>query len=320
MKFGKNFAFYRKKLGITQEEVAERLFVSRQTVSRWENGAVVPDVQMLISICELFECDLDSLLRKDVSSEDDFSAHNQADKLSDYNEAYDRHMNRYAFFVALGVALILIGVTTLVFLNAFSKLELISVVLLFVFIFSAVAIFVFFGVEHYAFMRENPFILPYPKDILKAFSKKFSWHIIIATGLIAIGLVFVIITNYDYNSIPADIDKTVWEHVTVGTFLSLVTVAVFIYVYSGMLYAKYNVDEYNEECAKEGFSNSDLFPDIKKEKSIVGGVCAAIMLAATAAFLFVGFLFNKWHIAVVIFPIGALCCGIFSILFNAFKK
>ena len=63
MSFGENLIYYRKNLKITQEELAEKLFVSRQTVSRWETDSTFPDVEMLMNLCELFDCDLDTLVR-----------------------------------------------------------------------------------------------------------------------------------------------------------------------------------------------------------------------------------------------------------------
>ena len=220
MKFGENFTFYRKKLGMTQEEIAERLFVSRQTVSRWENGSVVPDAQTLIQICDFFDCDMDILLRRDAAEADSFHEKSSESRIQNYNESYDLHMNRYAFFIALGVALILIGVTLMIFLSAYERLELLSVIVLFSFIFCAVAIFVLFGIDHTSFMRENPSVLPYPPQEIKAFSKKLPWYIIVATGLIVLDLIFVVLTNYDNTSIPNGFNKNVWEHVTVGIFLS----------------------------------------------------------------------------------------------------
>ena len=66
MNLGKNIVYYRKKLSITQEELAEKLFVTRQTVSRWENGSVVPDLETAVKLCETFGCDLDILVRGDA--------------------------------------------------------------------------------------------------------------------------------------------------------------------------------------------------------------------------------------------------------------
>lgn len=63
MSFGENVGFYRRQLNMTQEELAERLFVSRQTVSRWETDSTLPDVETVISLCEVFSCDMDTLVR-----------------------------------------------------------------------------------------------------------------------------------------------------------------------------------------------------------------------------------------------------------------
>lgn len=65
MKFHESIKEKRKKLNLTQEEVAEKLFVSRQTISNWENGKTLPDIESLISISELYEISLDELIKGD---------------------------------------------------------------------------------------------------------------------------------------------------------------------------------------------------------------------------------------------------------------
>ncbi|WKB49920.1 helix-turn-helix transcriptional regulator (plasmid) [Lactococcus lactis subsp. lactis] len=50
---------------ITQEKLAEILYVSRPTISSWENGRSYPDLQMIVAICDYFEISLDFLLRED---------------------------------------------------------------------------------------------------------------------------------------------------------------------------------------------------------------------------------------------------------------
>ncbi|MCL2751474.1 MAG: helix-turn-helix domain-containing protein [Firmicutes bacterium] len=52
----------RKNSGLTQEEFAERLFVTRQAVSRWENGETTPTIETLKAISELFKVDANILL------------------------------------------------------------------------------------------------------------------------------------------------------------------------------------------------------------------------------------------------------------------
>ena len=51
----------RKIAGMTQEEVAEKVLVSRVTISNWENGKTLPDIASLISLSELYNISLDEL-------------------------------------------------------------------------------------------------------------------------------------------------------------------------------------------------------------------------------------------------------------------
>lgn len=52
----------RRKNGLTQEDLAEKLFVTRQAVSRWENGETTPTIDTLKTISELFKIDANNLL------------------------------------------------------------------------------------------------------------------------------------------------------------------------------------------------------------------------------------------------------------------
>ncbi len=57
-----NIRIYRKRLTLTQEQLAERLGVSFQSVSRWENGTTVPDIELIVAMARLFGCTVDALL------------------------------------------------------------------------------------------------------------------------------------------------------------------------------------------------------------------------------------------------------------------
>ena len=60
MSFGENLQFYRKRKDITQEQLAEQLDVSRQTVSKWESGSSYPEMEKILQLCDLFECPMTS--------------------------------------------------------------------------------------------------------------------------------------------------------------------------------------------------------------------------------------------------------------------
>ena len=69
MFLGSNLIFLRKSNGnMTQERLAQRMGVSRQTVSKWESGEAIPEVSKLIELCEVFSCKLDELLRSDMAA------------------------------------------------------------------------------------------------------------------------------------------------------------------------------------------------------------------------------------------------------------
>lgn len=65
----KNLKIFRKRKGLTQENVAEALNVVRQTVSKWEKGISVPDADMLIRLAEILDVSVNELIGSDVADE-----------------------------------------------------------------------------------------------------------------------------------------------------------------------------------------------------------------------------------------------------------
>lgn len=66
MSLGKNISYLRKQKKITQEQLADQMNVTRQTVSRWESDEIVPELSKLVTMSELFSCNLDSLVKNDL--------------------------------------------------------------------------------------------------------------------------------------------------------------------------------------------------------------------------------------------------------------
>ena len=79
-----NIKTLRKSKGLTQEELANRINVVRQTVSKWEKGYSVPDAEMLKKIAEVLETDVSQLLGSTI--EIDANADLVAEQLSRINE------------------------------------------------------------------------------------------------------------------------------------------------------------------------------------------------------------------------------------------
>ena len=66
MELGKQIKKHRQEAHLSQEELANRVYVSRQTISNWENDKSYPDVNSLVLLSEIFQISLDKLIKGDI--------------------------------------------------------------------------------------------------------------------------------------------------------------------------------------------------------------------------------------------------------------
>ena len=66
MELGNKIKYYRNEKEFSQEELAERVYVSRQTISNWENNKSYPDINSIVLLSEIFEISIDNLIKGDV--------------------------------------------------------------------------------------------------------------------------------------------------------------------------------------------------------------------------------------------------------------
>lgn len=115
---GENIKALRKRKGLTQEELAIRLRVVRQTVSKWEKGLSVPDAEMLQRLAEVLDTDVAQLLGADVKNEQ--SENEIVEQLSRLNEQLaikNRRARRIWRIVGIVLAAILLFNLLLVILG-----------------------------------------------------------------------------------------------------------------------------------------------------------------------------------------------------------
>ena len=105
IKIGEFLKELRKEKGLTQEQLAEKLNVSRRTVSRWETGNNLPDLDVLIEMADYYEVDLRELLDGERKSEEmNKEMEETVLKVADYsNEEKNRLMKNLHFFSRVGV-------------------------------------------------------------------------------------------------------------------------------------------------------------------------------------------------------------------------
>ena len=68
MEIGKRIREHRAELGLSQDDLAARVYVSRQTISSWKNDKTYPDVQSLLILSDVFGATVDSLIKGDVET------------------------------------------------------------------------------------------------------------------------------------------------------------------------------------------------------------------------------------------------------------
>lgn len=103
MKLGEKIALLRKKAGLSQEELAARLGISRQAVSRWETGSAQPDLEKVIELARLFSVTTDYLLLEEAQNRESTLSPSASDLIVE---------RKRKFRIAFGIACVFLGLVT----------------------------------------------------------------------------------------------------------------------------------------------------------------------------------------------------------------
>lgn len=305
MSFAENLQFLRKQKEITQEQLAESLEVSRQSVSKWESAQSYPEMEKLLQICNMFHCDMDTLLQGDVSK-----------VFSEDTYGYDRQKNQFSKWISAGVGLIIFGLSAMVFLAGIGVEEELASVAFFVPLIVAVMVFVVMGMQMERFMQKHPVIEDfYTEEEKDQAYKKYTVRIAAGVGIILIGLLLVLVGEALPDKVSV-ILPSIWvqevDDFSGAVFLLLIAIGVWILVYGGMQKEKYNIQGYNKEANPS--------PEKKRRDTLTGKVCGCIMMLATCIFLFWSFMTNSWEITWVVYPIAGILCGVAAVVLSWEKK
>lgn len=301
MSLGTNIQFYRKQKNMTQEDLAEFMNVSRQTVSKWESDTAFPETDKLITLSDYFGCTLDELIKGNVE-----------ESFTEDAAGYDKEMNSFTRAICLGTATVLAGVTTLLLTTGLGLDETIAAAIFMLFVTVGTAIFKVSGIRHDSYVKENPNIKPfYSVEQIKAFRNKFPAVIAGGTVLVLFGVIALMVMQSFVGKIVPDVmTEESFDALCAAVLLLCVTVAAPLFIYGGMQYAKYDIEEYNKE-------NN---PDKPFEDRLMSAISGGIMLAATIVLFIMGFCFNNWELCWIGYPIGGVLIGIVHCIFSAVKK
>ena len=115
--FAENLKKIRKDKGYTQEILAEKLNVVRQTVSKWEKGLSLPDVDMLSKIANVLETDVNILLDGQITTTDQSEIVKQLAKINEQLTIKNRRYKKIMKTIAIILLIIVIFGILLVILN-----------------------------------------------------------------------------------------------------------------------------------------------------------------------------------------------------------
>ncbi len=285
MSLSENLQFLRAREGVTQEQLAERLDVSRQSVSKWESGASFPEMDTLLKLCDMFHTDMDTLLRGSVEQ-----------SLSEDSAGYDRFMTSYARKVAGSVSALIVGAAAAALLSAIGFSDMISGAVLLLVAAAAVVVLIASGMEEEHFRKKHPAISDfYTEKQKEQFHRRYIWYVAGGVGGILMGAVLTILA---FTILP---EKEPYESYMSVMFMLIVACAVFFLVYGGMLEDKYDIPKYNRQ--------SSPTPEDKERRRRAVTACSVVMILVTAVFLFAGLAYNKWEWAAILYPVGGVVCG-----------
>lgn len=308
----------RKKNGWSQEELAEKMNVSRQAVSKWEGAQTIPDLEKILLLSELFGVTTDYLLKDEIENEE--FIHNDAASgikrvtMSEAND-YIEHRKKASLLIALGVFLCIISPCALIILSAapfyfnipISFSIIIGVIALLLFVAAAIGIFSYCGFKSAAFSYlSKDFETEYGvAGMVKEKDAQFT-PFGVATNIIATCLCVLSPSPILVAALSGGTGFRVC--VSVAVTLIIIGIAVVLYIIgtvrSRSMHRLMKIGEFSEEG--------------KKKDEAASNVSTVYWLAATAIYLAWSFITNNWDFTWILWPVAGVLFPIVCIICKSF--
>lgn len=307
----------RKQQGWSQEDLAMHMGVSRQSVSKWESMASIPDLDKIVKLSELFGVSTDYLLKDEVDDDpapelfieaqnNDFRKRKVT--LAEANEFMELR-DRAAVRIAAGVAMCIFSPVLLIMMGGYAETGKIAisenmaggfgVAILLVIVAFAVMLFITSGsrLKKYEYIETELLDLEYGiagivEKKKEDYSGTYKVSVALGVGLCILSVVPLFVA----------VAFTEADHVMVtmvGLLLTLVAIGVFMIVRSLM------INETYEQLLEEGDHTQEKKIEAKKNNNLA----TAYWCCALAIFLLWSFLSGDWHITWVVWPVAGILFG-----------
>ena len=296
MNFSEKVRMLRKEHGFSQEELAEKLNVSRQAVSKWENGQGYPEMEMVLRISELFGVSLDYLFKDDEREEKGSPTGSAYYVSKEMAREYLTTKEKRGRQMALGLAVLILSLSFTMYFP-----QPLGTALFFLGVALGVAILVMLNFQGtfqgYQEIEERPLnvdsaFLQRFQEEYPALQKKYGSFIVAGIVLFILSLVFSVTTH----SLGGD-EMRYYAMLPLfwGTATGLIA---FGGTMSGAC------DRIMNERAPSTESEEG------NRRSWIYGVG---MPLATLAFLAIGFIWNAWHPGWLVFPVTSILCYAYTV-------
>lgn len=325
MTLSEKIVLLRRRKNWSQEELAAQLDVARQSISKWESGQSLPELDKLVRMSEIFGVTLDSLVKDEEEIFDgDLGAPSSgepgdppaarrvsAEEASEFLSL----RKKSSLFIALGVLLCIFSPICLLLLSAFAAEEgfalsenmavLIGLIVLFLCIAPAVILFVISGLqgEKFTYLTNEDFRLDAATEAGLRAEKEDTRARTVTLCAVAVGLCIL-------SPLPLLYAALVWQS-SIPVMLGVVAVLVLAglgaatFTFVGVRQGAYDI------LLREGEYNH-------KKSRLEEAVSSAYWMLTTAVYLTVSFLFENWDISWVIWVGAAILYGAVEALLRVF--
>lgn len=315
----------RKKNGWSQEELAEKVDVSRQSISKWESAQSVPDMAKIIRLSEIFSVSTDYLLKDELEMPDSLvlpdSGSETRTVTMEEASAYLQIKSFNAGRVAIGVLLCILSPVLLILLGGaqeYGRLALtenqaggMGLIALMLLVGCAVAIFITSGlrISKYEYLEKEPIDTLYGisgmvnerrEQFRPVFSRQLTCGIVLCVlAVIPIGISLLFAGEDEF-----------YHVIATAVMLVLIAVGVMLIVRSAIIWDSYHV------LLEEGDYTREAKADLKEHANL-GKI---YWLLVTAGYLAWSFITNGWERTWIVWPIAGVAYGAVFAIAKALKR
>ena len=317
----------RKKNGWSQEELAEKVGVSRQSVSKWESAQAVPDLNKILVLSEVFGVTTDYLLKDEMVEEEYLEM--QQDVLAEVRHITMEQANEFiglkqmtAPRIAIGVAMCILSPIMLIVLTSAAEMGMLSIalteekaamiglIILILLVASAVFLFITSGSKTHDYEFLDIEIIETAYGVNGMVREKQNRYRNIYIRNCALGVCFCILSVVPLFMTLFVSDNDFMACIGVGLLLCMIAVGVYLLVKTGIIWESYEKLLQEGEYSKETKRN-------KKRNELISSVYWAVVIAVYLGYSLVTF---SWDKSWIIWPVAAVLYGALIAVMNFIRN